>query len=56
MLDLGGVGNVTWIGAEAGQIIAFDSGPGNALIDDWVQRQSGASCDRDGALAAAGTI
>ena len=56
VLNLGGVGNVTWIGAEAGQVIAFDTGPANALIDDWVQRQTGESCDRDGALAAAGRV
>ena len=56
VLNLGGVGNVTWIGVAAGQLIAFDTGPGNALIDDWVQRQNGQRCDRDGALAAAGRV
>ncbi|HSV30127.1 MAG TPA: anhydro-N-acetylmuramic acid kinase, partial [Candidatus Omnitrophota bacterium] len=33
VLNLGGVGNVTWIG-EDDQVLAFDTGPGNALIDD----------------------
>jgi anhydro-N-acetylmuramic acid kinase len=55
VLNLGGVGNVTWIGPGAGDILAFDTGPGNALLDDWVQHRTGASCDRDGALAFAGT-
>jgi anhydro-N-acetylmuramic acid kinase len=53
VLNLGGVANVTWIGA-AGAIIAFDTGPGNALIDDWVRRHLGMAADFDGALARAG--
>ena len=58
ILNLGGVGNVTWIGtqavAETSEILAFDTGPGNALIDDWVRRHTGAAADFDGALALAG--
>jgi anhydro-N-acetylmuramic acid kinase len=54
VLNLGGVANVTWIGAGEGEIRAFDTGPGNALIDDWAKRQCGRPCDRDGALARAG--
>ena len=53
ILNLGGVANVTWIGA-AGEILAFDTGPGNAMIDDWVRRHSGAAADVDGRLALAG--
>jgi len=53
ILNLGGVANVTWIGEEA-EILAFDTGPGNALIDDWVHRHTGAAADLDGALARAG--
>ena len=41
MLNLGGVGNVTWIGDGPDEILAFDTGPGNALIDDWVRRHTG---------------
>jgi anhydro-N-acetylmuramic acid kinase len=55
VLNLGGVGNVTWIGREANQILAFDTGPGNALLDDWVRHHTGAVCDWDGTLAFAGT-
>jgi anhydro-N-acetylmuramic acid kinase len=58
VLNLGGVGNVTWIGteknAEIPDLLAFDTGPGNALIDDWVRRHSGAAADIDGAFARAG--
>jgi len=63
-LNIGGVANLTWIGegAMAGRddlfehIRAFDTGPGGALIDDWVQRHTGEPFDRDGCLAAAGRV
>jgi len=54
VLNLGGVGNVTWIGEVAEDLIAFDTGPGNGPLDDWVARHSGARFDRDGALALSG--
>jgi anhydro-N-acetylmuramic acid kinase len=54
VLNIGGVANVTWIGPGAGEILAFDTGPGNALIDDWALGHSGRPVDLDGALAAAG--
>ena len=53
ILNIGGVANVTWIGERA-QILAFDTGPGNALIDDWVRQRTGAAADVDGAFARAG--
>ncbi len=55
VLNLGGVGNLTWIGAGEDEILAFDTGPGNALIDDWVSRRTGQTRDEGGALAQAGT-
>ena len=54
VLNLGGVGNVTWIGEDADDILAFDTGPGNAPIDDWARRHTGAVADFDGRLALAG--
>ncbi|HIJ63020.1 MAG TPA: anhydro-N-acetylmuramic acid kinase, partial [Rhodospirillaceae bacterium] len=54
VLNLGGVANVTWIGAD-GDLLAFDTGPGNALIDDWLLAHSGRPYDEDGALAASGS-
>lgn len=54
VLNVGGVGNVTWIGAD-GALVAFDTGPGNALIDDLVLRRTGRRFDAEGAVAAAGT-
>jgi anhydro-N-acetylmuramic acid kinase len=56
VLNLGGVGNVTWIGDGSEDILAFDTGPGNALIDDWVRRHTGQTADIDGALARAGRV
>ena len=55
VLNLGGVGNVTFIG-EAGAIIAFDTGPANALIDDWVFKHTGQDFDTDGAMAQSGKV
>ena len=55
ILNIGGVANVTWIGAGADEIVAFDTGPGNALMDDWVKARIGKPFDADGELAAAGT-
>ena len=41
--------------AADGGLIAFDTGPGNALLDDWTLERTGRPFDADGALAAAGT-
>jgi anhydro-N-acetylmuramic acid kinase len=53
VLNLGGVGNVTWIG-EDGTLVAFDTGPANGPLDDWARRSTGEPYDRDGRLALAG--
>jgi anhydro-N-acetylmuramic acid kinase len=55
VLNLGGVANITWLGADD-IILAFDTGPANALIDDWVATKTGRAFDKDGALAAAGEV
>ena len=55
VLNVGGVANVTWVGRDA-RLIAFDTGPGNALIDDWMKKYGGAAFDPDGALAAEGKV
>ncbi len=55
MLNIGGVANVTYVGAD-GSLIAFDTGPGNALIDDWLRRCSGQDMDEGGALAKSGRV
>jgi anhydro-N-acetylmuramic acid kinase len=54
VLNIGGVANVTWIGDREDALIGYDTGPGNALLDDWISRHTGDPFDRDGALGAAG--
>ncbi len=55
VLNLGGVGNLTWIGTD-GQLLAFDTGPANGPLDDWARRSTGADYDIDGRLALAGQV
>jgi anhydro-N-acetylmuramic acid kinase len=55
VVNIGGVGNVTWIGTDD-SLLAFDTGPGNGPIDDWCARRAGLRFDRDGALAASGKV
>ena len=55
VLNIGGVANVTYLGAD-GAILAFDTGPGNALLDDWCLKHTGRAVDKDGALAKSGRV
>ncbi len=52
VLNLGGVGNVTYIDGDT--ILAFDTGPASALLDDFIQRRRGLAYDANGALAGSG--
>tara|TARA_R100000005_G_scaffold96643_1_gene85458 strand:+ start:3629 stop:4768 length:1140 start_codon:yes stop_codon:yes gene_type:complete len=54
VLNLGGVGNVTYIDGD--EALAFDTGPANALMDDWVLRHTGAPFDDGGRIAARGVV
>ena len=54
-LNIGGVANVTYIAAD-GELLAFDTGPGNALLDDFMQAQFGLRMDMDGAVAGRGRV
>ena len=55
VLNLGGVANISWRSAD-GVLCAFDTGPANAPVNDWVGRATGAAMDRDGALARRGRV
>jgi anhydro-N-acetylmuramic acid kinase len=56
--NIGGIANLTAIpaGASAGRVIAFDTGPGNMVIDALAQQLFNARFDRNGAIAARGTV
>lgn len=54
VVNIGGVAQVTYIWGDT--VLAFDTGPGNAPIDDWMQRHTGQPVDKNGALAATGTV
>lgn len=53
VLNIGGVANVTYIDGDT--LIACDTGPGNALLDDFMNRTTGQRFDTDGRMAAQGT-
>lgn len=55
VLNLGGVGNITWK-APDGRLLAFDTGPANAPINDWVRQHGLGDMDVDGRLAATGSV
>ena len=55
VLNLGGVANLTWWDGHD-RLIAFDTGPANAPINDFVREVAGLDYDKDGALAAAGVV
>ncbi|WP_147104579.1 anhydro-N-acetylmuramic acid kinase [Tateyamaria sp. syn59] len=61
-LNLGGVGNLTWVDPmrdapeEEGALLAFDTGPANAPVNDLVQARRGVPFDEGGRIAASGTV
>jgi anhydro-N-acetylmuramic acid kinase len=55
VVNIGGVANVTYLG-ERTQIFACDSGPGNGPLDDLARKFFDQPYDKDGALAASGTV
>ena len=55
ILNLGGVGNVSWRGGD-GTIAGFDTGPANAPINDFIRSRGLGNMDRDGGIAQTGTV
>ncbi len=57
MLNMGGVANITWIGGpEAEKMLALDTGPANALLDDLVRKHTDLPYDQDGKISAKGMV
>jgi len=57
ILNLGGIANITWIADRQDEVIGFDTGPANTLLDAWYRRHFDANgYDHNGALAASGTV
>jgi anhydro-N-acetylmuramic acid kinase len=54
-VNIGGISNLTFIGTD-GAIVAYDSGPGNALIDQWVETHAGIPYDQGGMIASEGRV
>ncbi len=55
VLNLGGIGNLSLLPAS-GDVLGFDCGPGNALLDAWCERHRRAAFDEDGRWAASGKV
>jgi len=54
-INIGGISNLTFVGRN-GEIVAYDSGPGNTLIDQWVEMHTGAAFDEGGEIASTGQV
>lgn len=54
-VNIGGISNLTYIGAD-GLIVGYDSGPGNTLIDQWVETHAGIPFDQGGMIASEGKV
>jgi anhydro-N-acetylmuramic acid kinase len=56
--NIGGIANVTSVGGALDEVVAFDNGPGNMMIDALAEKASGGAddCDRDGRWSAQGTV
>ncbi|MDD1968951.1 anhydro-N-acetylmuramic acid kinase [Pseudomonas sp. NPDC090203] len=55
VLNVGGFSNLSLIEIDK-PVSGFDSGPGNVLLDAWIQAQRGLSYDKDGAWGESGTV
>ncbi len=55
-LNIGGVANITWVGEGEDELVAFDTGTGNALMDDYAKEHLGVDYDPDGSFASTGTV
>lgn len=56
IVNIGGIANLTLLPARNGEVLGFDTGPGNGLLDAWCQRHLGQPFDRDGHWASQGKV
>ncbi|WP_301387717.1 anhydro-N-acetylmuramic acid kinase, partial [Thalassolituus sp. UBA2590] len=56
VLNIGGIANLTLVNPDPNKTLGFDTGPGNALMDEYCKAMTGCSCDAEGTSAARGTI
>ncbi len=58
VINVGGVANITFAppGGKPTDLVAFDCGPGNGLVDQWMDLKTGQAMDTDGALARTGAV
>lgn len=55
IINIGGIANITYL-PKTGDVLGFDSGPGNMLLDSWAKLKLGKDYDADGAWAATGVV
>ncbi len=55
LVNIGGIANITYLGKN-GEVLGFDSGPGNMLLDAWIKQHLGKDYDANGAWAATGKV
>lgn len=55
VVNIGGVANITWMDGDGG-LMAFDCGPGNAMLDDLMVTRTGEPMDEGGRIAAKGAV
>lgn len=57
-VNIGGISNLTYTGkaGRPAELAAFDSGPGNMLIDQWIEAHTGKAYDKGGQMAARGKV
>lgn len=55
ILNIGGIANITYLPGDSSQVLGFDTGPGNNLIDAWINHCQHLPFDKDGQWAESGT-
>jgi anhydro-N-acetylmuramic acid kinase len=56
VVNIGGIANITVLRADGSDVIGFDTGPGNGLMDVWIRHHLDQPFDQSGRWAAAGTV